>query len=90
MQSWVKIWEKMSGCGWRPQLSGRLVIATIITTSLCATISAQDLPIAQAHRRNSGSWHRIFEMYARLSHDLFLSLRGKLKEQESELILYYV
>jgi hypothetical protein len=49
---------------------------------LCATISAQDLPIAQAHRRNSGShcWHRVFEMYARLSHDLFLSLRGKLKE----------
>jgi hypothetical protein len=44
-------------------------------STLCITVSAQDLPIAQAY-------HKIFEMYARLSHDLFLSLRGKLKEQE--------
>jgi hypothetical protein len=28
------------------------------------------------------AYYKIFEMYGRLSHDLFLSLRGKLKEQE--------
>ena len=52
------------------QLSGN----STPSASLC-TVSAQDLPIARAY-------HKIFEMYARLSHDLFLSLRGKLKEQE--------
>lgn len=40
--------------------------------------------MTQAQRRNSGyhAWHKIFVKFA-LSHALFLSLRGKPKEQES-------
>lgn len=69
------------GCG-----SGRCrVEAAALSCDLQMSGSrAQDLPMVQAHRRKSGyhTWHKIFVKFA-LSHVLFLSLRGKLKEQES-------
>jgi hypothetical protein len=65
----------MSGEGWRTQQGSSLAAIEFVVR----TGSAQDLPITQDYRRNSGhhSWHRVFDVYDRSSGEFFLLL-GKI------------